>query len=242
MNVFDNQYLMQALAAQLLTGQQHYQHGINLVKYHKNYWDNDRLIVDEKLTIKEADFWLAKPWEELRAFLHWKAQYFLPTLESIDLIKDIILTECDLSDAIEIGAGNGWLGYHLGIKMTDSMIQDDPSVKDKYDTAKQPRITYGKDVEKLEASEAIAKYKPHTVIGSWITQSFKNDGTDIMGSEWGVDEEHIIKNCKRYILIGSIPIHQTKRILKLNHIEFENRSLISRTKNHELNRIWIFNG
>ena len=65
--------------------------------------------------------WLQFPWEELRMFMHEYPVYVLPTTELLDMLADLT----DGLKTIEIGAGSGSIGRHLGIKMTDSYLQQD---------------------------------------------------------------------------------------------------------------------
>ncbi|HEY3283412.1 MAG TPA: hypothetical protein VGN26_14180 [Armatimonadota bacterium] len=47
--------------------------------------------------------------------------YQFPTRELVLWLQELIRGR----RAIEIGAGNGWLGWHLGIPMTDSYQQSE---------------------------------------------------------------------------------------------------------------------
>src|SRR5271166_6566557 len=71
----------------------------------------------------------------LRMFCHNYARYLLPTKELVDFIQRYVIGSMS---AIEIGAGCGDLGRHLGIRMTDNYCQERPDVKAYYQLARQP--------------------------------------------------------------------------------------------------------
>jgi hypothetical protein len=154
--------------------------------------------------------------------------------ESLILINDLI-GSIPLKDCLEIGAGNGWLGYLLGIKMTDSYLQDNPAMKSLYSMVSQPVIKYGLDVERIEAVEAVKKYRPHTVIGSWISE--KNSG----GNPYLVDEVEMMKYCKRYIFIGTEHQHDYKTLIKNGKgRKYKTPGILSRAKDDSVNAVWVF--
>jgi hypothetical protein len=172
----------------------------------------------------------------LRIWLHFQGRYSLPTLELIQFLENEIgLLK---NETIEIGAGAGDLGHALGIKMTDSFIQLQPDVRLHYELMHQPLVPYGQDVEKLEAIEAIIKYKPKIVVGSWITQLYKEG--DVDGSIYGVDEERLLDLVDKYILIGSKKAHGSKRILVREHKEYDFAHLVGRARSDAGNENIIF--
>lgn len=156
-----------------------------------------------------------------------KALYGIPTLELVEYLKPHIT-----SNTIEIGSGNGVLAKALNIKATDNHTQADFGVRLTYLLMAQAPVEYGKNVEKIDDVKAIEKYKPDTVIGSWLS-----DIVNMKIGIKGIDEESIIKNA-RYIYIGNKKTHQKKTILKYEHktIDIE---LVSRT-GFENNVIWIW--
>lgn len=164
------------------------------------------------LLLTAADYDQINP-SHLRLFCHFYARYGLPTVELVEWLRERIGSR----SAIEIGAGSGDLGYYLGIPMTDSRCQELPEIKAAYaqmGIAGQPVINYAKDVEKLEALEAVDKYKPEVVIASWVTHwSDKDDG----GFVCGVKESKLLDNVQEYILIGAKSIHDKKPIMKVTH-------------------------
>jgi hypothetical protein len=173
----------------------------------------------------------------VRLFCHKNARYGLPTKELVDFIAG----EIKGKRTIEIGAGHGDLGHHLGIIKTDSKIQEELSVKAFYMLGGQPTIQYPDDVRKMEAIAAVEKYKPQVVVASWVTRYLPPDASPSdRGSMFGVKEDELIKKVDTYILVGNHDIHGDKPIMQNVHIEIANKFIVSKAKNQENNRIYIF--
>lgn len=155
---------------------------------------------------------------DVQFWCHRHAFYGLPTDELVGWLRERI----GKRTAIEIGAGNGALGRALGIPTTDSFVQqDNPEVVALYRMTEQPLIQYGADVEKLEAVDAVRKYRPQVVIGSWITEyvSPLEDPGPGGGSIYGVRENEILdhEGVEAYILVGNLSVHGKKRIRSRRH-------------------------
>jgi hypothetical protein len=165
---------------------------------------------------------------ELRIWCNKRGRYTLPTVELIAWLKEII----DGRTCIEIAAGKGDLARHLGIKATDSYIQEIPIIKNAYENAGQATTDPPADVEKLEAWEAIAKYSPQVVIGSWVS----GESTTIVGT--GVVEKYVLTESD-YIHIGNRDSHGQKDILKYPHKEYV-FPFVTRAKNSNQNVIWVW--
>lgn len=144
--------------------------------------------------------------DQLRLFAHYHAIYQFPTTELIGWLQQMI----GGSKAIEVGAGNGCIGRALGIPITDNKMQEWDHIKAYYSALTQPVITYGKDIEGLDALSAVKKYKPDIVIACWVTQLKKPHLED--GNMHGIDELELLKYVNQYILVGNINIHTTKEI------------------------------
>lgn len=116
--------------------------------------------------------------------------YTFPTLELTEWLEEQIdeYTE-GYEPAIEICAGSGWIGRQLQIPTTDAKIQEDPRVRNLYLMSNQIPIIYQDDVEKIEALEAVKKYNPEYVIGSYVTST-----------------EKVKKNNKRKTIYLNIPL------------------------------------
>lgn len=200
----------------------------------------------ESLMIKDGKF-IPVPFEALKGFAqetisvfcHKHALYQMPTTELIDFIKN----EIGDSSVIEIGSGNGCIGRSLGIKMTDNKMQQWDIIRAQYELSRQPVITYGNDVEEIDALEAVKKYKPEVVVACWVTHKWK-EGLSA-GNMFGVEEELMFNNgVKKYIHIGcDSPTtgHQIKPILnKIPVKKLKFPWLVSRSMSRDLNTIYIF--
>lgn len=203
-----------------------------------NLTDISHELLDEnnKIKLLPSDHYKKYKWEDFRLFCHNHARYGIPTIWLIDYLKDIIKDR----KCIEIGAGAGDLGYHLGVTMTDSKQQDNPVIKKMYQDAMQPTIKYPKDVIKIEALEAVKKYKPKVVIGSWIT-TYSPVETTYGSNPFGVKEKEILDLVDTLIIIGNMKIHGDKPILQYSNEIILSPYIISRAKNPEYNCIMIWN-
>jgi hypothetical protein len=206
-----------------------------------DYIDNI-LLKDGELQVIPAAEMKKIPHDDLRLWCYKNAIYGVPTTELIDLIKSYMV----LGKTIEVGAGCGVFGRALNIPSTDSFIQSQPDMKALYLAMKQPVVEYGKNVERLEASDAIKKYKPDVVFGSWVTQFVSPHAIKVPpggGSVAGLKEDEFIKLIKKYIIYGNENIHGFKEIFnnaKL-HIEriFNTELFFSRASDHGLNCLYI---
>ncbi len=159
---------------------------------------------------------------ELRIWCHYRARYLLPTIELIEWLKNRI----DGRSAIEIGAGNGDLGYHLGIPAFDNGCQQYENVKLAYLRMGQVPTNPPPDVMRIDAIQAIHDYRPEVAIGAWITDKFAEGSVE--GNIYGPDSYQIIQNVE-YIRIGTEKIHGRSKILEFHHETVKAPGLVSRT-------------
>lgn len=169
--------------------------------------------------------------------------YVFPTIE----LADWMVAECCWQPVMEIGAGNGVLAKHLGVRATDNYSQapdyrPDPKHRQLWHQGRaameqmgQAFVTYGDNVERQEAMDAVIKHKPEVVYGLFITHKYRAGDRD--GNVFGVDEEKLIRRAD-YIMVGNAFTHRNKRILALPHEEYQLTGLITRSRDQELNRIW----
>lgn len=193
------------------------------------------LLIDGKVRLLPSKVWQEYRWDDFRAFCHEKARYGIPTYELHLLIHSII----NGRDAIEIGAGSGDFGHHLRIHMTDSKQQERPDIIAAYKAMKQPVIVYPDEVEKLDAVDAIEKYEPKVVFASWITPYSPHE-TYYKSNPFGVKVNKVVDLVDTFIFYGNIDIHGDSPIMKLPHEEIYEDWMVSRAKNQENNRLWIW--
>jgi len=173
-----------------------------------------------------------------RLFCHKFARYGLPTVETIDWLKERIAGR----RTIEIGAGAGDLAHALDIPATDNRMQEWPTIRLHYQLTGQPVIQYPDLVQNLDALDAVAHYKPDVVIASWVTEwidpNLPPPATG--GNAWGVKEDEILAAGCEYILIGNQKVHGSKKIMAEPHQEYALSFLRSRASYPALDRVWIW--
>lgn len=188
-----------------------------------------------EMKILPASVWESFPWPEMRLLLHETGTYVVPTEELVDYLDKLIGEE----SAIEICAGNGFIGRELGIPVTDSyQQQDDFGTSVYYQLAGQPTIKYPKDVIKMEANKAVDRFRPHTVLACYATHKWRYD--TMSGNDKGVDFNKLIRKVKRLILVGNTEVHKDNPLMKIPHEEIILPGLITRSAHPETNRIYIW--
>lgn len=201
---------------------------------------SERLLTGEgRIRLFPAAEYHAVPHEDLLVWCHRTARYTLPTLELIDWLKEMIGTR----SAIEVGAGNGDLGYHLGIVSTDSYCQQDPLLKMQYVLSGQVPTNPPDDVKRFTAEQAVRRFRPQVVVASWLTRKFVTGKDDIgkaQASVYGANEEEILKNCEMYIHIGNEGSHGEKTLLKKPHEIYRFDWLVTRAMNPMRNVIYVW--
>jgi len=180
------------------------------------------------------------PRESLRLWCHKNARYGLPTAELVDWLKEFI----NGRSAIEIGCGAGDLAHFLGIPATDSKIQAEPAVAALYRGMGQPPVVYPDWVEKIEAVEAVRKYKPQVVVAQWVTHWIDPNLPPPPGGGcmFGPKEDEILAEGVTYVMIGNRRIHGAKPILKYGHKEFQFPFIRSRASFPEDDIIYVWEG
>ena len=188
-----------------------------------------------EMKILPASVWESFSWSEVRMLLHETGVYVVPTEELIDYLDKQIGEH----SAIEICAGNGFIGRELGIPVTDSyQQQDDVATKMYYEAFGQPCIRYPKDVIKLEANKAVDRFRPHTVIACYATHKWRYD--TMSGNDNGVDFQRLMRRIHRLILVGNTEVHKDNPLMSLPHEEVILPGLITRSAHPETNRIFIW--
>ena len=196
-------------------------------------------VLDEEGHIRElsAGEWRQFSWDEVRLFMHEYPVYVLPTTELLDLLEDLT---ADFEKVIEIGAGTGSVGRLLGIKMTDSYLQqDNAAVRKAYELSGQPIIKYPSDVIKADALTAYRRFKPDCIIGCYVTHLWYQGMNS--GNMYGVDFERLLPLVKRLILVGNKITHADNPIMAIDHMELDlNGDLITRSDDRTLDRIFVW--
>lgn len=188
-----------------------------------------------EMRILPASVWESFSWSEVRLLLHETGTYVVPTEELIEFLDGLIGEE----SAIEICAGNGFIGRELGIPVTDSyQQQDDPATSLLYSLAGQPTIKYPKDVVKLEANKAVDKFRPHTVIACYATHKWRYD--TMSGNDKGVDFQKLLRKVKRLVLVGNTEVHKDNPLMDIPHEEIILPGYITRSAHPDTNRIFIW--
>lgn len=194
-----------------------------------------KAIMDKKeMRILPYSEWMKFSRDEIRMLLHQTATYVAPTEELIDYLDNLIGQE----KTIEVGAGNGFIGRELNIPMTDSHQQQDPKVKAYYEFMKQPVIKYPADVMKMDAATAVRRFKPHTVIGCYITHKWREDTQD--GNDKGIDMYDTFNHCQRLVMVGNLYTHRNNPLMQVHHQEIELPGLLTRSVDDSTNRIFIW--
>lgn len=190
---------------------------------------------DGVMTVMPFDFWKQFDHNARMYFMWVHGVYCIPTTELIEWIR-----ANTVGSSIEIGSGTGAIGKALGIPATDNKMQEEPEIAMRYAMGGQPTIKYPRHIEKLDAHEAVMRYRPDTVVGSFITHRFESGQSE--GNMFGVQEEFILQNCKRYINIGNLVTHASKPILNMPHLEYQFEWLITRGVDQSKNVIFVFDG
>lgn len=180
-----------------------------------------------------ADLLRKIPTHHLRQWCVARAVYQVVTQELLDWLADRIQGK----KAIEVCAGHGTIGRHLGIPMSDSYMQTRPEIQAYYLSLRQATISPPSDVTKMDANEHVALAKPEIVIGSWVTQKYIPGEKN--GSEFGVREIEIIQ-LATYIHIGNDGSHGYKQSMKLPHNHQRFPWLFSRGVDQSVNHVGVW--
>jgi len=189
------------------------------------------LLEGDRLRVMPAKELLSFGLPTLQSWMVQRARYQLVTRELVEWLHDRI----GRRDALEIGAGMGDLGFHVQVHMTDLGQQANHAlfVEMGQEPTKPPP-----DVERIDAEQAVEKYRPSVVIGSWITQRWHEGDTE--GAVYGPEEARILSKVKTYIHIGNSLTHGRKRILRFKHREYRPEGLISRSVDQSKNVIYVW--
>jgi hypothetical protein len=176
--------------------------------------------------------------DAVQGWMVLRARYQIVTTELVDWLRARIAGRF----AIEVCAGMGDLGHHLGIPMTDSYIQTrmGGNYGDTMNAWGQALTSPPPDVARLDAEAAVAEYQPRVVVASWVTQKWHPG--DEHGFEHGVEEIRIVraKSVETYIVVGNRVVHGGKRIARLPHKEYAFPWLVSRGVDQTKNIVYVW--
>jgi len=173
----------------------------------------EALDADGRPRVLPAAYWATTTMMERALFGHLHGVYSFPTVELIEHLRSIIGDRT----AIEIGAGHGVLAQALGIPATDSHQQAKMPWRAELEAAGQPTVSYGPNVEDLDARAAISRYHPQVVIGCWITHKYNPRRHLAGGNEAGIDEADLLDRVDTYVLVGNEYVHRNKTIWTVPH-------------------------
>ena len=180
----------------------------------------------------------------LPIFGHNEGLYGLPTVELIDWLRGRIGAP---DRALEVGAGCGVFGRALNISSTDSFIQESPEVKALYAMNGQPVVSYGPNVERIDANAAVGRYRPTVVFGSWVTHKYIPSLPQLGGSIYGVDEHKLLSApwLQKYIVYGNESVHDLKPIVQTlpngwRLTKYKEDFMYSRSQRPNLNCVYVF--
>lgn len=193
---------------------------------------------DGRLLVLPAAYWATTTRDERALFGYRQGLYSFPTVELVEHL----VAEIGDHTAIEIGAGHGVLAEALGILATDNRMQEKSPWRERHIIARQPPVQYGPSVIDCPANQAVRKYRPDVVVACWVTQRYDPAKPDAGGHDIGVDEEDILRHCKKYIFVGNEEVHCDKPIWKKPHrIEYAD-FLYSRAHNQARDFIAYWDG
>lgn len=193
------------------------------------------------LKIMPASFYRQFRQVDITAFCLMAGIYCLPTVELLDVLNTLILEASPDRNVIELGAGNGALGRGLGIRSTDSFMQDDPGIQALYTSMRQPPVVYGENVERMDANTAVETLRPTVAVAAWLTHKYDPARHELQGNMFGVDEGAILKRVKRYIVVGNLGVHSKKPIMPQVSQVIRGDYLFSRSIKHSAdNAIFIW--
>ncbi len=174
--------------------------------------------------------------QTIMAFCKFYGLHTIATKELMDWLAE----EVGDNHAIEIGAGRGIIGKELGIPQTDSrLVEKNFEVRELYKLSKECIDPFPERVLTYDAISAVQHFKPHTVIGSWITE-LSVYPRDYPSSPYGVDEHRLLKNCKKYIMLGNENTHKLKTIRKYPHRIARPYGYVTRSVTPEKNIVYIW--
>jgi hypothetical protein len=202
---------------------------------------DERLLEQGRLKLLPAAAYEAFPRDHVRLWAHRRGRYLLPTLELVAWLRAVIGGR----KAIEVAAGSGDLGHHLGIPMSDSYLHAcHPEMALVLAAMMVEPTVPASDVENLDALVAVAKYRPQVVVAGWLMQLYcqgDEKPPKIGSSVYGTDESKILDVVETYIHIGNTRYHGDKRILRRPHNVYRFSWVVSKAADAASDVIYVWN-
>lgn len=200
-----------------------------------SYMDERFFDDDGRIHLLPAQAWREVPHDHLRLWCHRHAIYGVPTVELVDFLRH----EIDGDLAIEVGAGNGDLGWRLRIPATDSYSQTDiPWVAAYYRAVRQPATHPRPDTLQMTAQAAVRHYSPGVLIASWVTEFSSRPRPYTCAV--GVKERELLGRVRKYVHVGNKLVHGHKSILTKAHRLVKGPWIVSRHRDQSANCIYIW--
>lgn len=200
----------------------------------------DRLLLDDRGLPKavRAQALLRIREDHRLAWAKQRGVYQFVTTELLDFLREIIGDRT----ALEICAGLGGIGRNLGIPMTDAAVHLNEMAQNLYGLLREVAIDPPDDIDRLEASDAVRKYKPQVVIGAYASQTsaYSLVMPHAPSSLYGVYDLDILANCETYVLIGNAKTHADRLAFYLRPKWIYEPWLITRSFDQTQNRIWVW--
>lgn len=194
----------------------------------------EKELLDEDGRVREAsiEVWRGFSDGERWHFMSKHNIFVAPTTELLDYL-DLLIGD---HPCIEICAGKGYLGQMLDIDhITDSYIQTTPEYRRIITERGGIPMEPPSFVERLEATAAAKKYRPHTILCSYGTHKDTRIGSS--GSDEGVDFKTLKRYCRRIIFIGNTETHKDNPMTR--EAMFQVSGLISKAGEEGM-RVWIW--
>lgn len=200
-----------------------------------SYMDATLLGKDGGVRLLPASEYARFPRHHVQMWCVRNARYQLPTTELVEWLR----SEIGGRKAIEVCSGQGDLGRHLEIPMSDNRCQQRPDVQAYYEIIRQKPTNPPGDVPEADAVAAVKWLKPQVVVGAWVTHRFTGD-LQLGGNEFGPVEEEILALSETYIHVGSEATHGRKPIRAIKHRELKFPWLVSRAADQSKNVIYVW--